>query len=456
MRFPLANSIVLAAVAVVGLIGPISSKSVNAAELECNVLAGQLKSGDDFQVKLELQSQNLRIEFGEDFCSEPAKQWFARKFVLPVPAVRGNMLPQAALQAPQAEILVTVRKRISNGHDALPLPGQIMRKGPLPDLGFESTGREVMPLPIQRAEKRTATDEPAKIDSVVADQQASNAPTQTEATATPTPGKVTTTASGVRISTDPEGGSAKVTKYKANTESSARAVTPAESEGKSTAPSVGVVAPSPYDDEPEPTHTCDREITDYWKAGTHVVNGQKTNLRGVFTIDINNDGRIDNVGFKIGALGRIGNVLNYFPVSEGRLAAKFIPTLKLGSDDDIHRLCPGNITFSSMSSEERQKAISSAKRRQKELTAGAKTVKKEGTAEKVEAAEQKAEIDAELLAKENTKNFLFYTIIISSVFFLFGGFGLFFAIRRMNSEDNDDEEDLEDDDEYEEHASERS
>jgi hypothetical protein len=89
---------------------------------------------------------------------------------------------------------------------------------------------------------------------------------------------------------------------------------------------------------------CDRAITDFWGPGKIDVKGSPYWLSGAFTIDLDGDGRVDNVGFKLKISGRVGNVIRYFE-APGRLSGQTIPDLKIANDDDISRLCPGDVTF---------------------------------------------------------------------------------------------------------------
>ncbi len=428
-----------------------------AAELECGELAGRLKAGDDYRLRLELQSQKVRIEWGDDFCAEPAEAWFARNIILPRPAERGIALPPAALQAPRSEIRVR-RKSLLNRNDQ-PLPGLQRRQGALPDLGFGASEREVAPLPIQRAEKKPKVEEAPATEPTPTEPQVVQQPVEGE------PAPPVAAASGVRISNDPEGGAAKVTKYKADYEKAGLPTPPANGDAPST-PTKGVqpeeiakpaadsAAPNEKEAETKPAFRCDRELTDFWKAGEHNIGGQKTTLTGVFTVDLDNDGRVDNVGFKIGASGRIGNVLGYYPVSKGRLSARSIPTLRLDNDDDLRRLCAGDITFSTMTLKDKQKAVGSSKRRQSGSTRKPKTVKKTAESEKTAAEKDPVEEQQEeVSAEEKTENLVFWAIIVASVFFLMGAIGVFLAIRNLrgrDEEDDDEEDDDEDEDEEDE------
>ena len=434
--------IVTAGLLVFGYPGP-----ALAAELDCGELANRLTAGDDYQIQLELQTQKIRIELGDDYCAEPAKAWFDRHVILPAPARRDMALPAAALEAPRSE--VTTIPLPDRDNEAVPLPGQKMRQGRLPDLGFDSGGQNSVPLPIQRASE-LPTAPP------VSQQTGTEPPQDTGAIASPE--QPVGTASGVRISGDAEGGAAKVTKYDTDSQNT---TSPGQEPGAgglangkpplTPDPGPGSKVNSKPDtnskSEPEPPHVCDRELTDFWKPGEHMVDGQKTNLTGVFTVDLNNDGRVDNVGFKIGAKGRIGNVLGYFPVAKGRLSAQSVPTLKLEDDQDIHRLCPGDLTFKTMTPPEKVKAIGSAKRRQQELSGGATPATEAAKIEQETPVIDEEEEEATLTAEEKTENLLFWAIIIATVFFLLGGVGLFFAVRNMRSRDDDEYED--DTDEYE-------
>ena len=96
---------------------------------------------------------------------------------------------------------------------------------------------------------------------------------------------------------------------------------------------------------------CDRVITDFWSPGEIDVKGSPYRLSGAFTVDLDGDGWVDNVGFKLKITGRVGNVIRYFD-TPGRLSGQTIPDLKIANDDDISRICPGNVTFKSAKPEE--------------------------------------------------------------------------------------------------------
>ena len=168
------------------------------------------------------------------------------------------------------------------------------------------------------------------------------------------------------------------------------------------------------------------------------IEGRKFWLSGVFTVDLDSDGRVDDVGFKIKAEGKIGNILNYFPATEGRLSGKTIDSLKLEDDRDIHRLCPGNVTF-----ERPGEAPSSKKKRpasQVNVLGGAKSKKQAIEEEPVEE-----EPPEEEPPKEEINSIIFVVGGIALFLMLAGGIGLAFAIRNMTSSKEDEYEDDDED-----------
>jgi len=400
------------------LLASLVGGAAGAAEFDCGEMADRLNPGDRYQFRLELQSQMIRIEKGEDFCTEPAKTWFARKLILPRPARDEMPLPSITQTKKKVD---TALPSSGDGGSAVPLPGQVMRQGPLPDLGFDSGDGGTMPLPVQRV-------------PIVPETQAPDA----EQAATPTEEQGTITQKS------PEGimqQSPSLT---------------GEGEG---VPVAGVVAPPPQPKiDPDLAKRCDREVTMFWAPGEHEIDGQKFWLAGVFTIDINNDGVVDNVGFKIKTEGKIGNVLNYFPTTEGRLAGKTVESLKLEDDRDIRRLCQANLTFDRPDSEaelrkqrERLKALREAALA-KEL-AKQKAVREQAAAEAQAEAEdetntdQTAEETPASVEAGKTSKVVVGLAGIGLMFLVFGGTGLFFVFRNLRSMKDEDEEEVEENEE---------
>lgn len=145
-----------------------------ATERDCGDLASRLKSGDNYQLQLELQSQNIRINHGDDYCSEPANAWFARHIILPLPGKRSTLLPLSALEIPASK--VPDSRTQERGIGVFPLPGQKMRQGALPNLGFKISGRDALPVPIKRTPPKPLVEHAAANEDVNIEPSISNAP----------------------------------------------------------------------------------------------------------------------------------------------------------------------------------------------------------------------------------------------------------------------------------------
>ena len=204
-------------------------------------------------------------------------------------------------------------------------------------------------------------------------------------------------------------------------------------------PVFGVVAPPPPLKDGALAKRCDRDLIGFWSPGQHVIEGRKFWLSGVFTIDLNSDGRVDDVGFKIKSEGKVGNILNYFPSTEGRLSGKTIPSLKLEDDRDIHRLCPGNITF------ERPGVAPNSKKKRDVNKVRSLGVAKAKEGEEVVPEEEPEEVKP---PKKKIKSIVFVVGGVAMILMLAGGIGLALAIRNMASskvEEYEEEDEDEDD-----------
>ncbi len=383
----LSHGVKIAALIAIGL----WAEPSRAAQMDCGAMADSLNPGDAYVFKLEIQSKMVRIEKGEDFCAEPAKDWFKRQLILPPPARETMPVPKKASQQPKAK---------PGASDDTPLPGQQMRQAPLPDLGLGlGSDGGAAPLPIQREfvkPKKTEETPQSEIQQAPADAPMPEVQ----------PGDV-----------------------------------PAEQPpaGAEESPVYGVVAPPPPEMDDSLVKRCDRTLESFWSPGEHIIEGRKFWLSGVFTIDLNSDGRVDDVGFKIKAEGRIGNILNYFPASEGRLSGKTVDSLKLEDDRDINRLCPGNITF------ERPGVAPGSK---KERPASQVKVLGEGkTGESAEEETPEEEPIEEEPPKKEIKPIVFIVGGIAMILLLAGGIGLAFAIRNMTSSKDDEYEYYEEEEE---------
>jgi hypothetical protein len=120
-------------------------------------------------------------------------------------------------------------------------------------------------------------------------------------------------------------------------------------------PVVATPIPAPVRPAPAPGHRlssdppsgvgCARRVESLWPPGEHVVGGVRYWLARVFTLDDDHDGRVENVGFQLRADGRADLVLFYFDAAD-RPSAASVPSLRLGDEREIGRLCFGQLHFS--------------------------------------------------------------------------------------------------------------
>ncbi len=89
---------------------------------------------------------------------------------------------------------------------------------------------------------------------------------------------------------------------------------------------------------------CVGDLGALWEKGEHDIRGIRYWLSQVFTIDLDGDGRTDNVGFRLKASKTPDLVIRYF-AGPGHLAGRSVPTLKLGDEDVISWLCFGQLSF---------------------------------------------------------------------------------------------------------------
>ncbi|MHA1598389.1 MAG: hypothetical protein ACTSV1_06665, partial [Alphaproteobacteria bacterium] len=274
-----------------------------AAQLDCDVMAARLNPGDRYEFTIELQSKTMRLEKGADFCTESSDDWFARQLILPRPA-RDERLRKAA--DPEQKAIDKARRDIDG---TTPLPGQIMRQGQLPDMGLDSDSGGVARLKSARSPEGWQNTDQA-IPGVGGEP-------------------------GTPLFDGAPG-----------TEQSPAGTSPyLPGEGSARPPGIGVAAPPSSEVDPDNAKICEVSVTDLWAPGEYDIDGKTFWLAGVFTIDYDGDGRVDDVGFKINAEGKIGNVLNYFPATENRLSGKTVASLRLDDERDIGRLCADNVTF---------------------------------------------------------------------------------------------------------------
>ena len=178
---------------------------------------------------------------------------------------------------------------------------------------------------------------------------------------------------------------------------------------------------------------CDRKIQDYWQPGSHIIDNTEFWLSGVFTMDLNSDGRTDDVGFKIRAEKKVGNVLRYFPTQEGRYAGQTIPTLKLKFDDDIWRLCLGNVTFPKPENIAKQETAAVQKMASEKMqpSGNAESPDKETPVDKTEEEKSGGKDLLEALGMdEETFTLMVTGIAIGVILLMFAAIGLGLLIRK--------------------------
>ncbi len=112
-----------------------------------------------------------------------------------------------------------------------------------------------------------------------------------------------------------------------------------------TAPAVIVKSPkseAPVQKKPNP-NAC-HGLADVWKASYHTVSGTKYWLNRAFTLDENNDGVVDDVGFILKTEGKADLNIYYFP-GQGRQSVIIAPALRLKDDRDLKKICFGQEDF---------------------------------------------------------------------------------------------------------------
>ena len=93
-----------------------------------------------------------------------------------------------------------------------------------------------------------------------------------------------------------------------------------------------------------PQHSCDQALADFWSAGFYRIDGADYWLLQVHTVDLADDGRIDNVGFRFRPREGEDLVLMYF-AAPGQRSARSIEALALVDDSVIDRLCFSQLAF---------------------------------------------------------------------------------------------------------------
>lgn len=85
-------------------------------------------------------------------------------------------------------------------------------------------------------------------------------------------------------------------------------------------------------------------LADVWKASYHTVSGTRYWLDRAFTLDENNDGVVDDIGFILKTEGKADITIYYFP-GQGRQSVIAAPALRLKDDRDVEKICFGREDF---------------------------------------------------------------------------------------------------------------
>lgn len=110
---------------------------------------------------------------------------------------------------------------------------------------------------------------------------------------------------------------------------------PAADEQKGAPPPRPAVAPVPK---------CDRILDGLWRPMHVRVGGEMFWLARVYTIDFDNDGRTDNLGFRLKSKRGEEVALRYF-AEGGDVGANSLPELQLEDDRAIGRICFGELNL---------------------------------------------------------------------------------------------------------------
>ncbi len=87
-----------------------------------------------------------------------------------------------------------------------------------------------------------------------------------------------------------------------------------------------------------------RNLSEVWAPDYHKAGGRTYWLDRAYTLDDDNDGVVDNVGFILKAEGRPDLYIYYFP-GQGRQSVVTVPTLRLKDDRDVLAICFGQEEF---------------------------------------------------------------------------------------------------------------
>ncbi len=89
---------------------------------------------------------------------------------------------------------------------------------------------------------------------------------------------------------------------------------------------------------------CNQRVKNFWRKTAVSVQGKTYYLSQVFTIDQDNDGVTDNLGFTLKARGKPDIVIRYF-ASPGQISGRDLPGIGIDNDQLVARFCFGRADF---------------------------------------------------------------------------------------------------------------
>jgi hypothetical protein len=172
---------------------------------------------------------------------------------------------------------------------------------------------------------------------------------------------------------------------------------------------------------------CDKNIADYWRAGTYQkIEGEQYWLSSVFTIDKNKDKRIDNIGFRL--TNSDGNMLVLFYFApKGELSGRSLKPFRLPDESVIPTLCFGKMSFE----------LPSKDRWASEFPNLSAEIGKSIHGNKKKTVEA-----------DTTQTVWIGILFGAPAGLLLGGMVAYLIVRKRRRDDDDEDEDEEDDDEF--------
>ena len=192
-------------------------------------------------------------------------------------------------------------------------------------------------------------------------------------------------------------------------------------------------APAPPPSRPlERGEPCDRALDEFWRGTVVAVGGVNYSLVRVYTIDLDSDNRVDDVGFRLKAPGKPDLMISYL---RGDLPGSSLPELQISDEGVIERLCFETRAFEmGRASTQAIPDLAAELRSRMQIKA---SPKESGPAKEAEAPAPDGEIP------------LWMWVVLGLAVLMMGGGGAawFFLIRgQADDEDDDDEDDEEDED----------